>query len=374
MLTLVFVGGCAAASPATRADVAVEPEAGPDADPPSDGAPRVLGLQLGAPLASVRARHPTISLTADPRREEVVGALPLRAAGVELQAQLAFFEGRLAQVSGTARGTSRARFEALVGQLEQELGPGRPMICGSDAGEPFADYLASGRGSVSREWNDQRVWASVSLRSLRLSTGELSLSLHAMWLPLTSRHADDDFKGAPRKQASPSPRAVARGPSACPEVGPTAPSFHGVLYGSSAAEAARILGAVATPERGRLTVPHRIGGIDGELTLSFWDDCMASVFFVAPGSVESYRAIQAELLGDLGAPERRERCSPTGAVPSEDEIARTHGSLQTLWSDETRRGQVRLSATTPREAPQVIVDLSFLPLGGRAPQIDFAAP
>lgn len=354
--------GCLVACTTTATGVR-RPEAGEasaETPSPEGGAPSWLGLRLTAPLGAVREQHPQLTLSTE-GQEDVVGELPLSMEGVALRTQLSFLEGRLAQVTASASDVSLSAYENIVRGLERELGPGRPSVCAHDGDIPFAEYIASGRGSISREWRDEHVFARISLSPM--TTDALALHAHAMWLPLTERHPPDhDFKRA-RKQAS---RA-----SACGEVGPSPGAFHQIPYGSSAADAARRLGEGAILDRDRITVPHRIGGVDGELTLSFWDDCMASVLFVAPGSVASYRSIQAVLLDELGTPERRERCSPTGADPTAEEIAAARGSFQTLFRDEQIRGSVRLSTIRPGE-PQVVVDISFLPLARRAPRIDFA--
>lgn len=374
VLTVAGLGACTPTAPGTRTpETTTEPgdvEANDGEEASAPDAPLFLGLRMSARLGALRERHPGLSVTPDERGDTVVGQLPLTVEGVELRTQLSFYEGRLGQVSCSAPSVSIAHYEALVGQLERELGPGQPGVCGHDGDIPLTEYLGSGRGSLTREWQSERIWARATL--VPTTTTTLMLHVHMMWRPLTDRHIVDDFKGGRRKRVTAGPRAEPFGPSACPEVGASPPDFQGIPYGSSAADAARQLGAEVTRHGTRVTAAHRIGGVDGELTLSFWDDCMASVFFVAPGTRENYRAIQTELLGALGSPERRERCSPTGAEPTAEEVAATHGSFQTLWRDERIRGSVRLSAITPREAPQVVVDLSFLPLGRRAPEINFA--
>ncbi|HJL17938.1 MAG TPA: hypothetical protein RMH99_19895 [Sandaracinaceae bacterium LLY-WYZ-13_1] len=327
----------------------------PRAEP---SAPRVLGLTLTAELDDVRRSQPQLAFRAA-SPGEVVAEGAVEHGRRSFRVRLAFHEGRLAQISAHLTGATIEGYEALSAELATELGPGEPTICTSETGSPLPAYLASGRGEMRREWQHERVRASVALYPL--SDGRLQLGLDLEDRAVADRRREEmDFEGA-GKQAR----------SACPELGPSPPRALGVELGVSPDAARRAFGTDAALERPGVAVPHRVAGIAGEMHLDFYDGCLAVLTFRAPGTVASYRALQRALVTELGAPERRERCSPTGEAPTDAEVAAQRGSFQTRFDGPVLEGAVRLSTVSPREGPLVIVEISSLALRPRAPGIAF---
>ncbi|MCB9594850.1 MAG: hypothetical protein H6719_19165 [Sandaracinaceae bacterium] len=322
--------------------------------PPAASEPSILGFALGSAPEPARA---DLAFTTDGASRVATGAVARD--GHDYRTSLTFYEDRLARVSASATGLTLADFEALAARLEAELGPGERTVCASEVGPPLERYLASGRGGVRVEWASERVRASAALSPI--SGGALQVFVFAELTPLADRYREDlDLKGGPKQAAS-----------SCAEMATAPPTAAGFRFGDSADAVRRLLGTDAPIEGFQTTTPHRMAGVDGELVVRFHDDCLAIVMFIAPGTLAGYRALQGALLTELGEPDRREQCSPTGAAPTAEELAARRGSLQTLWTTPALRAAVRWTPGVGDEAPRIVLEVSATGLEERAPSIDF---
>ncbi len=334
------------------------------AGPAGEAAPRPVSateghafcVRPGDPLAAIRAAQPQLALVGSDDRATVLRG-ELQCGSDRYDATLTFGAGRLAQVGASRDGGTLEELRALEASLEDAFGPGRARVCTEVDVDPEA-ALRSGRGSVSRRWEREDLRATVELTSRTPSGTRLELHLadpHAL-APLDL----DAPKRAGRKQAS-----------ACPEIGAAPPTALGFELGASAAATRAELGTDAAVERFGVSLPHTVAGVEGRLQLSIYDDCLAGVLFVAPGSRASFESLEDALRRELGAPVQRQRCTETGAPPTEAEVADGDVYLLTRWRTERVEGQVRLWPDPAGGGPQIVVEVEARALAHRAPPIDF---
>ena len=350
-LAAVLAAACGTAVP--------RPEAAPSTPNESaaqTGLPLFLGFRMtDSPDAISRAAPELLPVE---QSDEGVSVLEgVRAAqGVNLRIRLVFKDAQLSTVTARATPSTLSEFEALSSAIHESLGPGDPMECGSDEGVAFEDYIASGHGSRHVEWLTEKLSANVHLSTL--SDGRVQMSAHAAWLPF-----QEPFDLA----EMPSSSRAAKEDSTCEEANLNPQEdFLGVPFGASMAQARAELGGEI--DHDRLGVSTQLAGVRGRAHLRFYDDCLAAVVFVADEpNTAGYRSLVQAMQGSERTI-RLERCSPDGEPPNESMLADGRGYLSARW-EGTASGQVRLGRVSAKE---LVVELEYGPLRGRAPQIDFS--
>lgn len=335
-----------------------EPSPAPTPEVAAEPGPGALGFFLGQSPMEVREQHPELTFNADAVRPVATGNVTFR--GRSWDVHLSFAEERLASISGYVTPSDLDEHEAVARELEAMLGEGTPQLCTNEGDPDLGAYLASGRGSVRREWEGD-VRASVSLTPL--SDERLQLRISVVDAPLMARQPMDDYlKGSKYRRPQP----------ACGTL--DLPQALGFSFGDTPAELQRSLGTQVDLTRHDARVPYRIAGVDGELLLNFYGEtpqCLAVVMFLVEGGNTEYEALQSALLAELPQPERREICSPDGARPTDAQIAAETASRQTLWRGGPIEGSVRLSRLSERRPVLVTLELSASGLDDYAPQYDF---
>jgi hypothetical protein len=366
----LLLGGCSATSP--------RPEAAPTAGDALEAAPppgpSFLGYAFGATRDELLVGPPALVFAPDGASAEI----SLDVDGVTVPLQLRLHRERLYSVSfrlGGAGATIDA-YRTIVAQVEAGLGDGASTRCESEDGVAFEQFVATGQGALRTEWRDAQIVGDVSFSRSYEPTAPFEIRGYATAARLAPPCVPDDTVCGEKEGAS---RTVAgNDASGCSvDLSAAAPaSVMGLAFGAPRAEVEAALGqTLGSDSWWGAGLPREIAGAAGRLRLDFYDGCLAVVGFQTDdgvATVDAYRAAQAWARSELG-PGAAFRCVSEEGVPDMQHVEAGRGSFHTRWrGGEALEAELRLEALYgTREAPRIVLEVSYLPLRPHAPRIDF---
>lgn len=368
----LLMGGCSAAQPPREG----APRAADEHAAPGPAGPVCLGFRFGASRDEVLAAHPGLVVAPDGTSAEAA----LDVGGVAVPLQLSLHRGRLYAVSfrlGGAEATIDA-YRAIVAHLEAGLGDGASTRCESEDGVAFEPFVASGQGALRTDWRDAEIVGHVSLSRSYAPAAPFEIRGSATAPRLAPPCDVEEFVCGEAEKGEPAGPEEARPSGGC-EVDLSAEqpaSVMGLAFGSTRDQVEAALGRTLAPDPWwGAALPWEIEGATGALRLAFYDGCLAVLVFQSDDGVatlEAYRALQTWARGGLG-PGSAFRCVSEEGVPDPQHVAAGHGSFHTRWRDDDGiEAALRLEAIDgPREAPRIVLEVSYLPLRSHAPRIDF---
>jgi hypothetical protein len=283
-------------------------------------------------------------------------------------------------------GATLDRYRSLVRELERALGRGYATRCGPEGGPGLE---AGGAGMLSVEWETREVRAGVEIGRGE-GPGEAA-SVRA-WVTDASRPLPcppDLVCGEQREPPPPVEEVLGRPGSSgkeaedCRQIVAASPqaSFLGLSFGSSRAEAERVLGVA--PDAGQasgrediLETRSRVAGADADIWLYFHGGCLAELVVRVEGeaaTTRTFEALRQLARPALGGPGESSTCESTDGIAMDRYVGLGFGSRQTVWPDTVRlQGSLRFERSTERPVgAAVVLELEYVPLRGLGPRYDF---